>query len=415
MSGKTPMLSFDDALSRVLALASPVMEPEHVELDGAEGRVLAEDLRASTDLPEFDYSAMDGYAVCARALGGATQVRLRVSGESRTGAPPDVFAAGTAMRIFTGAAVPEGADAVVMQEDTERDGDHVWVRQAVRLGQHVRRRGEDLAADSLALARGTRLGPAQLALCAALDRAEVRVARRPVVSIVATGDELRAPGSPRAPGSVAESNTIALRAMARHAGAVARVMPYVHDERIEAEHAFGVALAQADVVVSVGGMSVGDHDLARPALAALGVEFDFWRVAIKPGKPIAVGRAARAGKRDAIVIGLPGNPSSALVTFGVFGVPLLRALQGDRRPIPAYVRARAAHACEHKPGRLEFVRATLGRDADGSALVTPLGNQASGAPTTLAHADALMIVPADSRGVAAGESVDVLPLAGLGC
>ncbi len=187
------------------------------------------------------------------------------------------------------------------------------------------------------------------------------------------------------------------------------------DERAATERAFASALDEADVVVTVGGVSVGDHDLVRPALEAVGVKLDFWRVAMKPGKPLAVGRLARPGRRDAIVLGLPGNPSSAMVTFALFGVPLLRALQGDRRPFPATHRARTTRPHAHDPGRLEVARATLSYEEDGILGVTTLGNQASGAVTSMAQCDALALIPAEANGIPAGAEVDVLLLSDLGC
>ncbi len=406
------MLRFEDAIARILALGTPPLGPEVVPIEEAEGRVLAEDLLATVDLPGFDYSAMDGYAVRTHDLEGAAPHRLPVRGESKTGAVPDALAKGTAMRIFTGAALPAGADAVVMQENVARDGDVAVLTAKPRAGQHVRRRGEDLAAGSTAIARGTRLRPAHLSLVAALDRAQIAVAMRPSVAILATGDELRRPGSDAVPGTIPESNTVALRAMARRAGARARAHPYVRDERAATERAFAAALEEADVVVTIGGVSVGDHDLVRPALEAVGVQLDFWRVAIKPGKPLAIGRKMRAGRRDALVVGLPGNPSSAMTTFAVFGVPLLRAMQGDPRPFPPYARAKLTRAHAHDPGRLELARATL-THGPGGLLATTLGNQASGAVTTMAQADALVLVAEAATGVAAGEEVDVLLLSDL--
>jgi molybdopterin molybdotransferase len=195
--------------------------------------------------------------------------------------------------------------------------------------------------------------------------------------------------------------------MARRAGAIATAHPYVRDDRQATERAFAAALDEADVVVTVGGVSVGDHDLVRPALEAVGVTLDFWKVAIKPGKPLAIGTKKRSGRRDAIVVGLPGNPASAMITFAVFGLPLLRALQGDRHPVAAPKRARITRAHAHDPGRLELARATLSRD-DAGLLVTTLGNQASGAVTTMAQAEGLVRIPAESTGLAAGDEVDVL-------
>lgn len=409
-----PVLSFEEALARIVALGSPSLPSEAVPVEEADGRVLAEDLVARFDLPGFDYSAMDGYAIRTSDLTDPP-IRLPVRGESRTGIVPGALAEGAAMRIFTGAPLPSGADAVIMQESVTRDGDAAVLTARPRAGQNVRRRGEDLVAGAIALTKGTRLRPAQLALAAALDHATVAVALRPEVAILATGDELRRPGTDAAPGTIPESNTISLAAMARRAGAIARALPYVRDERGATERAFAAALTEADVVVTIGGVSVGDHDLVRPALEAVGVTLDFWRVAMKPGKPLAVGRLPRAGRRDAIVLGLPGNPAAAMVTFALFGVPLLRAMQGDPSPLPARRRARMTRAHGHDPGRLELVRATLSHGDDARLLVTTLPNQASGAVTTMAGSEALVLVPASSSGVPAGAEVDVLLLSDLAC
>jgi molybdopterin molybdotransferase len=406
------MLRFEEALARILALGTPPLASEDVPLEDAEGRVLAEDLKASVDLPAFDYSSMDGYAVRMRDLAGAAPFRVPVRGESRTGAVPDALEAGTAMRIFTGAAIPAGADAVVMQENVARDGDVAVIAAQPRPGQNVRRRGADIAAGRVALAKGVRLRPAHLSLAAAIDRAHVPVAIRPIVTILATGDELRRPGTDAVPGTIPESNTIALRAMARRAGAQTRAQPYVRDERAATERAFAAALDESDVLVTIGGVSVGDHDLVRPALEAVGVKLDFWRVAIKPGKPLAIGRFPRSGRRDAIVVGLPGNPASAMITFAIFGVALLRAMQGDAKPFPAFARARMTRPHAHDPGRLELARAVI-TQADHGYSVTTLGNQASGAVTTMAQADALVCIPEAATGIGAGDDVDVLLMSDL--
>ena len=407
------MLRFEEALARIVALGDPPLGSESIALEDAEGRVLAEDLVATVDLPGFDYSSMDGYAVSSRDLAGETK-RLRVRGESRTGQVPEALTPGTTMRIFTGAAVPAGADAIVMQENVTRAGDVAAFASAPRPSQNVRRRGEDLRSGDVAIAKGTRLRPAHLALGAALDRSELSVTMRPKVAILTTGDELRRPGTDPVPGTIPESISVALRAVARRAGATTKALPYVRDDRQATERAFASALEDADVVVSVGGVSVGDHDLVRPALEAVGVVLDFWRVALKPGKPLAIGRMPRANRRDAIVIGLPGNPSSAMTTFAVFGVPFLRALQGDTKPVPIRLRAKLGRAHAHDPGRLELARAVLSRSIEG-LIATPLGNQASGAVTTMAQADCFVVIPSEANGVAAGEEVEVVLLSDLAC
>lgn len=408
------MLPFAEALRRILALGSPLLPAETEAIEELDGRIVAEDVHAGVDLPRFDYSSMDGYAVALSSFEGALPIRLPVAGESKTGVLPGPLPPGSAMRIFTGAAIPAGADAVVMQENVTRDGAVAVFTAAPRPGQNIRRAGDDLRTGALAIARHSRLRPAHLSLAAALDLPTLPVVRRPEVVILATGDELRRPGTDPIPGTIPESNTVVLRALARRAGAVTRPAAYVRDERTATERAFAGALASADLVVTIGGVSVGDHDLVRPALEAVGVELDFWRIAMKPGKPLAVGRYRREGRRDAIVLGLPGNPSSAMVTFSLFGVPLLRAMQGDVHPFPPLRRGRLTKALVHDPGRLEAARATLGHGASGELLVTPLGNQASGAVTSMAQADALALIPAEEGSVLAGTEVDVLALADLG-
>jgi molybdopterin molybdotransferase len=398
------MIPFGEALERLLAVARP-LGAERVALDDAAGRVLAEDLVAPAAMPAFDYSAMDGYAVAARDLAGAGPWELPVRGESAAGASAGPLAHGAACRIFTGAHVPEGADAVVMQEDVERRGDAVVLRAAPRPGQHVRRRGDDLAEGAIALARGARLGAGAIALAAGLDRAHVLVGRKPTVSVVCTGDELRSPGEPARADSIPESNGFFVAAAARAAGALARVGPFVRDEQGAAERAVAEALRGADLVVTIGGVSVGDRDVVRPALEAAGVTLDFWRVALKPGKPLAVGRAGATH-----VLGLPGNPASASLTFLLFGVPLLRALQGDASPLPARVPVRVAGSLRRRAGREEFLRARLERRA-GELVAAIAGNQSSGAVTSFAHADALVVVPAERERVDDGDRLDAIRIA----
>jgi molybdopterin molybdotransferase len=404
----SPVLSFEEARRRVLDLAWR-LSAERVALDDACGRVLAKPVLSTGDMPAFDYSAMDGYAVATSSWPVAEPCRLPVHGESRAGGAEVSLAPGTTCRIFTGARVPDGADAVVMQENVEREGETALFRERPKAGANIRRRGEDLAAGATAIAAGTRLRPSHVGLAASCDHAWLDVARRPTVTLIGTGDELRAPGLALAtgtgaasPSSIPESNGPALRAMAMRAGAIARVAPFAPDDRAAMARAFEGALRGTDLLVSIGGVSVGDHDLVRPVLEDLGASIDFWKVAIKPGKPLVVGR-----RGDAIVLGLPGNPVSAMVTFALFGVPLLRSMQGDTHPLPAPMRARLARDVAHQPGRMDFLRVTVARD--GELLVaTPLANQSSGAPTSMAHADALLCIDAERGSVKAGETADIL-------
>jgi molybdopterin molybdotransferase len=362
--------------------------------------VLAEALHAGSPMPELDYSAMDGFAVRTRDFSGAGPWTLPVRGESRTGGSAESLAPAAVCRIFTGAELPAGADSVVPQEVVQHEAGVARFESLPEAWANVRRRGEDLTAGELALADGTRLGPSQLALAAALDRAELVVAQQPRVAIVCTGDELRAPGEAPRRGSIPESNSVAIAALCRQAGAVATRALRVGDRLSDVQSAFSDALDNADLVLSVGGASVGDYDVVRPALEGCGVRIAFHKVNIKPGKPVLF------GQRGAVrVLGLPGNPVSAQVTCLLFGVPLLRAMQGDRQRDLPWRTARLLDSITHKPGRHEFVRARL--DPEGAL---PLGNQASGALISMAWADALVHVPAQASQLAAGEMVRVLSL-----
>jgi len=393
------MLDFERARLHILDQIKP-LPSELVPVAEADGRVLAEDLVSSLDLPAFDYSAMDGYAVQAADFSGEGPWRLAVTIEQRAGGVAQNLRAGSAARIFTGAPLPQGADSVIMQENAERDRSDVTFRAAPRHGSHVRRRGEDMARGALALARGTRLNPFRLGLAAALDRARVCVARRPRVAILCTGDELRDAGSPARLGSIPDSNGPSLAALARRAGADVRVLPRSSDDLEATRAAVRRALAESDLLLTVGGVSVGDHDVVKQALEAEGVILDFWKVKIKPGKPLAFGRHP-----GGFVLGLPGNPVSAQLTLCLFGLPLLRALQGDARALPSVVQVRLGAAIAQQPGRLGFYRARL---ENGVALAHD--NQASGAATSMAQADVLLMVPADSAGLAAGAVADALRL-----
>ncbi|HTQ08201.1 MAG TPA: gephyrin-like molybdotransferase Glp [Polyangiaceae bacterium] len=397
------MLDFEDARARLLA-AVERLPSERVALERAHGRVLAEPVIAASPLPPFSYSAMDGYALATSDLAGAGPFELGVRGESRTGRPAEPLVPGAACAISTGAELPSGADAVVPREDAERTGDAIALTRRPKPGQHIRRAGEDLAVGGVALVPGMRLGPAALGLAASLDATELGVAVRPRVTILCTGDELRAPGSAPKPGKIPESVSPSLAALAALTGAEVRRLPPVADEPAPTRRAIAEGLGETDLLLTVGGVSVGEHDWVRPALEAEGVTLDFWKVAIKPGKPLAFGRRAGGG---AWVLGLPGNPASAVITFMLFGMPLLRALQGDREPLPKTLSLPLAAPFEHKPGRLEFVRARIERHA-GTQAVVPLVNQASGALTSLAWADALALIPADLAALPAGQPVEVL-------
>ncbi|MDX6639550.1 MAG: molybdopterin molybdotransferase [Solirubrobacteraceae bacterium] len=385
------MLSIDEARAAVLEAARP-LGAQDVALGQAHRRILAEDVVAAHDVPPFANSAMDGFAV--RAGAGS---QLRIVGESRAGTPFDgVLGAGEAIRISTGAAFPDGAEAVVPVERTTEAGGEVVIEGDAVSGDHVRPAGDDMRAGTLVLARGTGLGPAALGVAAAAGRATVRVACRPRVAIVATGDELVAPGQPLGPGQIHDSNALALAALVDCSGAEVVASLRAGDDRDATLRALGQALEGADVVLVSGGVSVGSHDHARPALAELGVQERFWRVALRPGKPTWFGT-----RGEQLVFGLPGNPVSSLVTFVLFARPALAALQGA--PPLARRRVALAEPVERQAGRDEAVRVRL--DGQGRAHVT--GPQGSHQLSSMIGADGLAIVPRGQGLLDAGTLVEL--------
>jgi molybdopterin molybdotransferase len=394
------MLAFEEARARILAGAQK-LGTERVPLRDAAGRVLAADLVADVPLPRFDHSAMDGYAVAVDELMGDGPWRLVAAGVSSAGRGAGPLAAKAACRIFTGAPLPVRATAVVMQEHVQRDGDVVVLSARPRLGEHIRRAGEDAATGTVLLPRGTRLGAGPIALAAMLGRHEVEVARRPRVTILCTGDELRSEAVVADEATIPESNSAPLAVLAAQAGASVRIAPIARDDHDATVRAITSALDGTDLLLTVGGVSVGDLDVVRPALERAGAEIEFWRVAVKPGKPLAVGRTATAR-----VLGLPGNPSSAIVTFCLFGMPLLRAMQEDARPVAPPLVARLANPRERPRDRLELARVVLHVD-DDELRATVLANQASGATTTLARSDGLAFIPQGDAPMSAGAIVRV--------
>ncbi len=394
------MLTPDEALARILATTAEVglTAAERVPLDEAAGRVLAEDLRAPRDLPPFAAATMDGYALRA-ADARRPGARLPVAFEVAAGHPaPAALPRAACCRIFTGAPLPRGADCVEMQERVDRDGAAAVLQRAGEVGRFVRPRGDDVARGAVALAAGALLDPGAIGLAASLGRQALMVRRRPRVVILPTGDEVVPLGSRPGPGQIVESNAHALSAAVAAAGGAPRRLPIAGDDRAALRAALRQA-AGADVLITTGGVSVGDRDLVREALEAAGARLDFWRVAMRPGKPLAFGRLGRT-----LVFGLPGNPASALTTFELFGRPALRALAGLPGSGRVMVRGRLATAQEKPVELTVYLRTTVIRRMDGFSLL-PLRTQASGNSTSTAGVGALAVLPAGRRRFAAGATV----------
>ena len=391
-----PVISVEEALEAVLALVNP-LEAEAVPLRRAGGRVLAEPILARRDQPPFPASAMDGYAVRSEdAVPGAA---LRLVGEAAAGRPFEgSLAPGTAVRIFTGAPVPEGADRVVIQEDVEREGDRVLLRDGLDPGPHVRPAGGDFAAGAR-IEPGLRLTPERVALAAAMGCAAPVVARQPVVALMATGDELVPPGEPAGPAQVFASNTHGLAAMVEAEGAEARLLPIARDDRASLRAAFALARG-ADLVVTVGGASVGEHDLVAPVARELGMDLAFHKVAMRPGKPLMAGRLDGTA-----MLGLPGNPVSALVTGRVLLLPMIRRMLG-LEPAVAIVTLPLAEPLGPNGPRRHYVRAR--RKGGG---VAAFSRQDSSLLSILAGAEFLLVRPPRDRARERGEPVECVPLA----
>jgi len=395
------MLELEAALARILA-AVPAPTRENAVLSGAAGRVLAEEVRSPIDLPVFDNSAMDGYALRAADIASAKQdspVRLRLAGKVAAG---EVFAdqvtAGTCVRLFTGSPLPRGADAVVMQEETGLEADDVLILASAPPGENVRARGEDVRCGARLAGAGEFLTVGRLGLLAAAGLTEVRVGRRPVVGLLATGSELQEPGQRLAPGQIYESNRVALAALLERAGAVPRTLPLVADALAPTRLALAAAFGQCDAVVTSGGVSVGEMDFLRRAFEQMGGELQFWKVAMRPGRPFTFGRY-----RGKLLFGLPGNPVSALVTFLLLVRPALLRWQGATQvSLPVHPGV-LAEALVNEGGRRHFMRVKV----DPAGQVWSAGVQASHVLSSVAAANGLVDVPPHST-LAAETTVPVL-------
>jgi molybdopterin molybdotransferase len=408
---RAPMLTLDEALQRLVAGAAgaAIGEVETVSTFDALGRVLAANVVSLIDVPPQDNSSMDGYAVRVAEVEVAAGAALPVSQRIPAGQVGQALASGSVARIFTGAQVPAGADAIVMQEQAEAAGEGAVRFTAVpQVGQWIRRRGEDVRAGATVLVRGARLAPQSLGLAATVGAAELQVVRRPRVALFSTGDELVMPGTvpPSAlpPGAIYNSNRFTLRGLLQAAGCEVTDLGIVPDRLDATREALRRAAAHNDLILTSGGVSVGEEDHIRPAVAAEG-RVELWQVAIKPGKPLAFGAVRRAQGGEALFMGLPGNPVSSFVTFFLAVAPVLRALQGSEPALPAPLPLRADFDWPRPDKRREFLR--VRRKGEGGLELFP--NQSSGVLTSAVWADGLVDNPS-GQAIARGDTVRFLPM-----
>ena len=406
------MLEVEQALETILARAASV-GTERVFLSEAHRRVLAEDIFAPIAVPPFDNSAVDGYAVIAADTAGAsreTPVELQIIGEIMAGQTPTVpLQNGTAIRIMTGAPIPDNADAMIMVEDTElRETQAVAIYEAARCGQFVRRSGGDIQAGQLALERGTVLHAAELGVLASIGTAEISVYRLPRVAVVSTGDEIIDVGTSSAlsPGKIWDSNRYTLAALVAEAGGILHSLTHIPDDYTATKQAFQHLASDdlgADIIVTAGGVSVGERDYVKPVLEELG-QLELWRIAMKPGKPLAFGQIGKS-----LFFGLPGNPVSAMVTFDLFVRPVIQKMLGKTEINRPLVQATLTEDVSHESGRREYVRAQTVLE-NGMWKATPTGSQASNRLSSMAGANSLLVLPADTNDYATGAIIDCLLL-----
>ncbi|MBI5449807.1 MAG: molybdopterin molybdotransferase MoeA [Gammaproteobacteria bacterium] len=397
--------SLAEAVTRLLSQAHPITACETVALLEADGRIIADDQRSGLDIPDVNRSAMDGYALRSVDV-TASRTRLRISQRIPAGATPAALEPGTAARIYTGADVPAGADAVVIQERTTAAGDHVIIDDAVKPWQHIRCQGSQIQAGTTVLTAGTRLAPPQLALLASLGIAEVNVIRRLKVAIISNGNELQPPGTMLQTGHIYNANVYALTPLLQRLGCEVTDLGIVEDDLASLSRILRLAAEQFDVIISSGGMSVGDTDHLKAAVTALG-ELSMWRVAIKPGKPFGFGRIGNCS-----FLGLPGNPLSALVTFWLLARPLLQATQGGRFRPPLSLPIIADFDSPRPDTRECYVPGFLTLDAQHQPVTRPHAIQDSSALISMVDTHGLIVIPAGQT-VVRGDRVTFIPYAGL--
>ncbi len=397
------MIPVEEALARIVSGLTP-LAPELVPLAEGYGRVLAEDLAARRTQPPFDVSAMDGYAVRAADLKTIPATLKLVGSVPAGGRHEGTVGPGETVRIFTGAPVPAGADAVLIQEDTKAEGAEVTALDRVEPGQHIRGAGIDFVEGGIGIRKGTRLTARHLGLAAAMNRPWLMVHRRPRVAILPTGDEVALPGDPIGPNQIVSSNGTSVGALVAAAGGIP-IQLGIGPDNATALQTMAAGAVGADFLVTIGGASVGEHDLVRAALGDVGLAVDFWKIAMRPGKPLMYGRIGSTP-----MIGMPGNPVSTIVCGLLFLVPALEKLQGLPGDPPPSCAALAGADLKENDGRQDYLRARLATDEAGNLVATPFGKQDSSMMSSLAAADALIIRPPRAEPVPAGGAIRIILL-----
>jgi len=397
-------LSFEQALQRIQQSIAPIKGKKNVTIREAAGYILADDVTSPMDVPPFINSAMDGYAICAADIPADGSVSLRVVGKSFAGKPFDgVCKRGEAVRIMTGAVVPEGADTVIMQEHAEVDGEQIRIGSEHKAQQNVRKPGDDFFCGDTIIRAGERLSPAKLGLLASVGVTEFKVIRKPVVAFFSTGDELKGVGQTLQPGDIYDSNRYILFGMLQKMGVDCIDMGVVPDIREEIEATLKQAADIADMVITSGGASVGEADFIKLILDEIG-EVGFWKIAMKPGKPLAFGHI-----NNTVFFGLPGNPVSAMATFYQFVQPSLRLMEGETLSEPLRLRARTQSKLKKRPGRKDFQRGIMSSNQQGELVVDTTGMQGSHMLSSMAMANCFIVLERDAGDIEAGEMVEVQP------
>ncbi len=406
---KNLFLSVSEVQERIISDIKPLEGFERVDLRHALKRILAEDVTASFNTPPCDNSGMDGYAFKSTDIGEQGELTLKVVGQSFAGHPyKGNIRSGEAIRIMTGAQVPDGVDTVVMQEHTEKpDDNNVVITTIPKPYANVRKQGDDLKTGQTFLPRGKKLSPTDLAFLATQGIAEVTVSRKLRVAFFSTGDELRSIGEPLDEGEIYDSNRYSLYGLLTNLGVELVDMGVIPDDRQAIEKAFSTAASIADAVITSGGVSVGEADFVKQTLEKLG-QINFWKISMKPGKPLAFGTLG-----NSLFFGLPGNPVSVIATFYQFVQPALKRMQGQTIVLPLTVKAKTTELLKKHPGRTDFQRGILEQSENGELTVRNAGTQASHVLTAMSRANCFIVIPAQSGTIEAGEIVDVQPFEGL--